>query len=56
MQTYTQDELRWAVDEVERQGAGPEAVLHFLAAWDYAKGEFFPANKDTLDLQIRFVN
>ena len=56
MQTYTQDELRWAVDEVERQGAGPEAVLHFLAAWDYAKGEFFPYNKDTLDLQIRFVN
>ena len=56
MQTYTQDELRWAVDEVERQGAGPEAVLHFLAAWDYAKGEFFPADKDTLDLQIRFVN
>ena len=56
MQTYTEDELRWAVDEVERQGAGPEAVLHFLAAWDYAKGEFFPYNKDTLDLQIRFVN
>jgi len=56
MQTYTQDELRWAVNEVERQGAGPEAVLHFLAAWDYAKGEFFPYNKDTLDLQIRFVN
>lgn len=60
MRTYTQDELRWAVDEVDRQGAvftdGPQAVENFLAAWDYAKGEFFPYNKDTLDLQIRFVN
>ncbi len=54
--TYTPEEMEWAGTEVARQGAGPEAIPHFLAGWDYARNEFFPHDKDTLEQQVRIVH
>ena len=53
---HTSDEQTWAARECERQGEGPEMIPHFLAAWTYARSQFFPYNKEDLDLQIRVVN
>ncbi len=53
---YTFEEISWAAYECAVQGEGPMDVLSFLNAWDYARNEFFPYNKDELEYQIQMVN
>ena len=53
---YTFEEVSWAAYECAVQGEGPMDVLSFLNAWDYARSEFFPYDKDELEYQIQMVN
>ena len=53
---YTFEEVSWAAYECAVQGEGPMDVLSFLNAWDYARNEFFPYDKDELEYQIQMVN
>ena len=43
--SFTKDEIRWAIDQCERQGEGVSAVLPFLEGWEYARQKFIDPNK-----------
>ena len=42
---FTKDEIRWAIDQCERQGEGVDAVLPFLEGWEYARQTFVAPNR-----------
>ena len=42
---FTKDEIRWAIDQCERQGEGVDAVLPFLEGWEYARQTFVVSNR-----------
>lgn len=42
---FTKDEIRWAIDQCERQGEPATAVLPFLEGWEYARQNFTEPNK-----------
>ena len=45
---FTKDEIRWAIDQCERQGEGVDAVLPFLEGWEYARQTFVVSNRPTV--------
>lgn len=42
---FSKDEIRWAIDQCERQGEGVDAVLPFLEGWEYARQNFKTPNE-----------
>ena len=37
---FTKSEIRWAIDQCQRQGEPASAVLPFLEGWEYARQNF----------------
>ena len=42
---FTKSEIRWAIDQCQRQGEPASAVLPFLEGWEYARQNFTEPNK-----------